>query len=82
MLVASLANIENGAIGGGHGRQVGKSADLITQSEAASILNVSERLVRDAKAVARAPRTRLLRAIAPGETYRVLACESGFCQGI
>lgn len=48
-----LANIDHGDIGGGHDRQTGKSAGLVTQTEAAALLNVSERMVRDAKSVQR-----------------------------
>jgi len=48
MVAATVANIGHGIIGGGHDRQSGKSAGLVSQLEAASMLNVSERLVRDA----------------------------------
>ena len=51
MIAAKVANISNGQIGGGHGRQVGDTADLTTQAEAAAALNVPERTVRAAKAV-------------------------------
>jgi len=53
-IAAKLANIGHGTVGGGHDRQSGKSADLVSQEEAAKLLNVSERLVRDAKAIQKA----------------------------
>lgn len=45
---ADVANIRHGEIGFGHERQSGKSAALVSQSEAAKMVGVSERLVRDA----------------------------------
>lgn len=49
MVAASIANINHGAVGGGHDRQSGKIAGLIAQPEAAAMLNVSERLLRKSK---------------------------------
>ena len=53
MVAARMATMEHGEIGGGHDRQSGKSAGLVSQSEAAKLLNVGERTVRDAKAILR-----------------------------
>ncbi len=53
MAAAALANLNDGQRAD---LKIGKSADLapITQPEAAAMLNVSERLLRDAKAIERA----------------------------
>jgi len=65
MVAASLANLADGQRAD---LKVGKSADLtpITQPEAAKMLNVSERLVRDAKVVERDGSDALVNAVKGG----------------
>jgi len=38
MVASGLADIQHGPVGGGHGRQSGKLAGLVTQAEAAKLL--------------------------------------------
>ena len=54
MVAAKMANILHGQVGGGHEKQKCKSATLITQPEAAKLMNVSPRQVAAAKAIEKA----------------------------
>jgi ParB family chromosome partitioning protein len=67
MVAAGLANIKHGDVGGGHERQSGKLAGLVSQPEAAKLLNVSDRSVRDA-ALIRRESPELAAQVASGET--------------
>lgn len=75
MVAAKIANIANGQVGRNHDRvQVGETADLKTQAEAAATMNVPERTVRAAKRVLDADPV-LAEKVALGKT-RIYAAEA------
>ena len=51
VIAVKLADIEHGQVGGGHDRQIGKSTALVSQAEAATLLNVSESMVHKARKI-------------------------------